>query len=174
MPPSFPAIQLIPVEESELPLVGEMAAEIWPSAYRDIITEAQTAYMLDLMYSPNALLWDVQESGIRYYWIVNTGERIGYLAFGPMEHADESMLHKCYLLPNHQRGGNGTATMKALFPLLTRTRMATLTLRVNRHNHPAVNFYQKSGFTIESEDILQIGGGFEMDDYIMVKKIPAP
>ena len=45
-----------------------------------------------------------------------------------------------------------------------------LELNVNKKN-PAVSFYKHIGFSVESEIDLQIGNGFEMNDFIMVLKL---
>jgi hypothetical protein len=39
-------------------------------------------------------------------------------------------------------------------------------LQVNKQNN-AQQFYSKHGFTIREASILEIGGGYIMDDYIM-------
>jgi len=46
----------------------------------------------------------------------------------------------------------------------------TLQLNVNRHNK-AKGFYQNMGFTIVKEELLDIGGGHFMDDYVMEMRI---
>jgi hypothetical protein len=42
---------------------------------------------------------------------------------------------------------------------------------VNRHNQTAIAAYYKHGFHISETSVREIGGGFLMDDYIMVKEI---
>jgi ribosomal protein S18 acetylase RimI-like enzyme len=46
----------------------------------------------------------------------------------------------------------------------------SLQLNVNRHNK-AVGFYRNMGFTILKEELLDIGGGHFMDDYVLEIKI---
>jgi len=45
-----------------------------------------------------------------------------------------------------------------------------LRLQVNRQNYKAVNFYFKMGFIIESVGDFDIGGGYFMNDFVMVRK----
>ena len=47
---------------------------------------------------------------------------------------------------------------------------SSLILQVNRNN-AAVGFYKKMGFIIDREEDVEIGNGFYMNDYFMVKKI---
>ena len=45
-----------------------------------------------------------------------------------------------------------------------------LHLNVNKKNK-AVGFYQKLGFTVDYEEVLDIGNGYVMDDFVMVKDL---
>ena len=46
---------------------------------------------------------------------------------------------------------------------------ATLVLGVNKMNTQAIAAYRKHGFAIRESVVTDIGGGFMMDDYVMVK-----
>jgi hypothetical protein len=46
----------------------------------------------------------------------------------------------------------------------------TIELQVNKQN-PAKDFYLHMGFEMMQEIIVEIGGGFVMDDYVMLKRI---
>jgi ribosomal protein S18 acetylase RimI-like enzyme len=43
---------------------------------------------------------------------------------------------------------------------------SSLELNVNKYN-PTLGFYKKIGFSIISEEVIDIGNGYVMDDYIM-------
>jgi RimJ/RimL family protein N-acetyltransferase len=43
-------------------------------------------------------------------------------------------------------------------------------LTVNRQNFKSINFYFKNGFKIEKVEDFDIGNGYWMNDFIMVKK----
>ena len=47
----------------------------------------------------------------------------------------------------------------------------TLMLNVNKHNTQAIRAYEKHGFAIRDAVVVDIGGGFVMDDYVMAKRI---
>jgi ribosomal protein S18 acetylase RimI-like enzyme len=48
--------------------------------------------------------------------------------------------------------------------------MKTMILNVNRFN-PAVSFYEKYGFRTVKEEVIDIGNGFVMDDFVMVLEV---
>jgi hypothetical protein len=49
------SITIRAIGSSELHLVTELSAQIWPIAYKEIITQEQIKYMLSTMYSQEAL-----------------------------------------------------------------------------------------------------------------------
>jgi hypothetical protein len=42
---------------------------------------------------------------------------------------------------------------------------------VNKQNHQALAAYQKYGFSLASDVIEDIGGGFVMDDFVLIKPL---
>jgi ribosomal protein S18 acetylase RimI-like enzyme len=164
----FESVELTPVTPEELPLISGMAAKIWPDAYREINSPEQTSYMLELMYSPQAMEQDLAE-GVIYQWILCEDERVGFIAAGPIIPGEPCVLHKCYILNEAQGRGSGKAALRLLFAQLCKEETPLLRLRVNRKNSRAIRFYQSLGFSAEAEDVLDIGGGFVMDDYVMIR-----
>lgn len=158
---------LAPVTPEEAPAIAALAAWIWPTAYGSILPPGQIDYMLAWMYDADRLAADMR-SGTSFRWIEWEEKRVGFLAYGPAEADGSCQLHKFYLLPDAQGRGLGSAAMSALLSEIRALGARICRLRVNRHN-PAVGFYKKHGFFIETEDCLDIGGGFVMDDYVMVR-----
>lgn len=149
-----------------------MAAGIWPTAYRGIISESQILYMLSSMYDPAKLQREMQVERIRYFWIDNGGSRVGFMAAGPVSAGAACALHKCYLQEDRQGKGIGSAAMTLLITILEQAGVPALELRVNRNNSRAIGFYRKNHFEIFAGDCLEIGGGFVMDDFLMRRIIP--
>jgi ribosomal protein S18 acetylase RimI-like enzyme len=48
-----------------------------------------------------------------------------------------------------------------------------ITLTVNKHNAQTLAIYQRLGFTVEDAIVTDIGGGFVMDDFRLVKPLAA-
>lgn len=170
-PAPGPGIDLIPVTDQTVATLREMARLIWPVAYAGIIPASQIDYMLEWMYAEEAISREITEGMIAYHWITAGGEKIGFLAAGPISAGQPCALHKCYLLPDRQRCGHGSAAIGALAALVSSAGAISLELRVNRHNTPAIAFYRKNGFDIYAEDCRTIGGGFVMDDYLMRRPV---
>jgi ribosomal protein S18 acetylase RimI-like enzyme len=47
----------------------------------------------------------------------------------------------------------------------------SLALNVNKQNAAAIAAYRRNGFSVREEMVIDIGGGFVMDDYIMALQI---
>lgn len=167
-----PPITLLKAHPDEAEAINATATLIWPRAYRGIIPPSQIRYMLARMYDPATLREEMRHGAIEYFWIVCGSSKIGFIAIGPVLRGSPCSLHKCYLLPESQGCGFGSAAMGLLVTLLGSAGATSFELRVNRNNHRAISFYQKNGFETCGKDCREIGGGFVMDDYLMRRPIP--
>jgi ribosomal protein S18 acetylase RimI-like enzyme len=73
------------------------------------------------------------------------------------------------VLPAKHRRGIGAGALHEVvkyYPKAQRMR-----LQVNRQNYTAINFYFKLGFTIERVADFDIGHGFFMNDFVMLKQL---
>ena len=147
--------------------IARLAAAVWRAHYPGIISHEQIDYMLAKMYDLDVLRREMANC-ITYLRAVEHNQLLGFAAYGPAKH--EIKLHKLYVDPQHQRRGIG----KSLIESVERAcagRMLVLT--VNKRNQKAIAAYQKHGFVIRDAVVVNIGGGFVMDDYVMAKKVKA-
>lgn len=164
-------IEIIEATEFHHPIIRSIAYRTWPDTFESILSTDQILYMLEQMYSLEALREQTQVKGHQF---ILAKEGLEYLGFASIEKnyqdLTQTKIHKIYILPEAQGKGIG----KALFEEMThRARTANndkLLLNVNRDNK-ATHFYGKIGFqTIGTEDI-DIGNGYFMNDYVMEKII---
>ena len=78
-------------------------------------------------------------------------------------------MHKLYLLSTHHGKNMGGAMLSYVEEKAVKMGYRKISLHVNRKNSRAIKCYTRNGYTIEKELCTPIGGGFFMDDYIMVK-----
>ncbi len=149
--------------EADIPLIRQLADKVWWEHYPSIISEAQIAYMLELMYSEQALLRQMQEEGQEIWLPEKDGQALGFLAVSKKGDG-EYFLHKFYL--DTREKGHGTIIFELL--LARYPDLRTLRLRVNRRNFKSVNFYFKTGFRIEFCIDTPFGEGYVMDDFQMI------
>lgn len=154
---------------ADIPVIRDIAEKTWPVSYSGIISPAQIRYMLDLMYSHEkieAAILDPDQS----FWLAETTQKT--LGFCSIQHRNPgpvfTRIHKLYILPDTQGLGIGQILMNQAESEARKAGSNSLHLNVNKYNK-ALGFYQKLGFQIDSEEILEIGNGYVMDDYILIK-----
>ena len=154
----------------DMPAVHDLAYEIWPLAYGEILSKAQLDYMLGKIYSLTSL--EHQFNVLKHNFIIVCANEIpvGFAAFSPHENTTEYHLNKIYLL-NNQRGRNlGKKMLDYIIADIKKAGASSLQLNVNRYNS-TIHFYEKQGFKIIRKEDIDIGEGFFMNDYVMELKL---
>lgn len=160
--------------------IGFLAQQIWPHAYGSILKEEQISYMLNLFYSPESLTEQMKKHKHQFVLAELQEEAVGFASFGALDENGLYKLHKLYILPGNQGKGLGKALLDFIIAEIKisgkpRTgsspgQTSALRLGVNRFN-PALNFYERLGFSKLKEEKTEIGNGFVMDDFIMELRI---
>lgn len=162
-PMSYHTLLVREMEPGDADTVSALATRIWREHYPGIISEAQIEYMTQRMTSSEALLASLQEKEQRVWLLYDDGALVGYAA---LEQTGEKewYIDKIYVDTARHRSGLGSYLLASLTRMLD---PKALTLRVNRKNVKAVNFYFKHGFAIDRVLDTDIGGGFTMEDFVM-------
>jgi ribosomal protein S18 acetylase RimI-like enzyme len=163
-------VQLIPVATAaQVAEVARMAHQVWNEHYVPLIGQAQVDYMLAKFQSPEAMQSQI-DSGYGYFQILKSGERIGYASIRHDAADGRVFISKLYVLAAYRKCGAGRQALE-LIERMARERGAThLWLTVNKGN-PSVRAYERVGFRIVESLVMDIGGGYVMDDYKMEKEI---
>ena len=126
----------------------------------------QIDYMLSKMYSVEKLN-HLLESGSVILVAEEDEKLLGYICF--REETDYSFfLDKLYVDSELQHKNLGSLLLEAMLSSLPED--IIIRLQVNRSNYKAINFYFKKGFVIERAEDFDIGNGFFMNDFVMIKK----
>lgn len=154
---------------ADIPLLRTLAQTIWRESYPGIITADQIEFMLGWMYSVEQLTSEFSE-GVPWELVEENGESIGFVSY-KLEADGRVKLNKLYLLPEHQRRSHSRALLSHVCERSRALGAREVWLQVNKRNARAIAAYQKFGFHIASEAVADIGHGFIMDDYFMVKAV---
>lgn len=165
------SVRIRPLQATEVPALCALAREIWRAHYPGIISVAQIEYMLEERYN-EALIRDELRCA-DFWWdvLLLDGKMTGYTSYFPTDVAGEIKIDKLYLHPRVHRQGYGGRLIDHVAAFAVQRGGRRLALAVNRHNATAIAAYHKHGFVIAETSVRQIGGGFLMDDYIMVKGV---
>jgi len=154
----------------DINIIGFLAQEIWPPTYREILSEDQLNYMMDLIYSPASLKNQILEKKHTFIIIEEVEMPVGFASYSITNQQDIYKLHKIYVMSNQQGKGLGKFIIDFIAGNIQQQGALALQLNVNRHNK-ARYFYEKIGFKIISEEDIDIGNNYFMNDYIMEMKI---
>lgn len=150
---------------AQLPVIHDLACKIWPDAFREILSTAQIAYMLEWMYSIPSLSAQLS-AGHRFLLAGTEPDFLGYASFQALENPSVVKLHKIYVLASARGKGAGAALMSEVIRRAREMGTSRIRLNVNRFNN-AVGFYEKLGFRIIGTEDNDIGHGYFMNDYVM-------
>lgn len=166
-----PSCEIRALRETEIAALAALARDIWRAHYPDIISVAQIEYMLDERYSEAVIRAEFARGDVWWDVLLIDGQIMGYTSYFHSDAADTIKIDKLYLHPGVQRQGYGGALIGHIAQRMAPQGCKRLTLAVNRHNKTAIAAYFKNGFRIADTSLKKIGGGFWMDDYIMIKSV---
>ncbi len=161
---------IIHAEKKDLQEIHRLAHIIWPLVYDYMLSNDQIDFMLEKMYALPALekQWD---EGHRFYILEHDHQLLGYASCSVQTETNRTILHKLYIHPSAQGNGWGRLLVHAVQEFAAQHHSPEIELNVNRHNK-SIGFYESLGFKIETSVDVAIGGGFFMNDYIMVLTLP--
>ncbi len=162
-------VQIRTATHAELPVIRQLALEIWPVTYSPILSQNQLDYMLELFYSDAALEKDFNKPGYIFFLLELDGKNAGYAGL-ELKKGQTAHLHKIYLSPDCQGKGLGKKLIQFIMNYAQKAGAKQLTLNVNRNNK-AIHFYQAVGFAIAQTTDIEIGNGYFMNDYVMRKSL---
>ena len=155
---------------ADIDSVVVLAHEIWNVHFVPIIGQEQVDYMLAKFQSAPAITRQIAD-GYEYYIVVDNDHRAGYFAIVPDPLASSAQLSKIYVRQEQRGGGLGKAIIAFVEEHCIEIGIRELWLTVNRRNEGPIAFYRHMGFTKRESLVQDIGNGFVMDDYRMVKMI---
>jgi ribosomal protein S18 acetylase RimI-like enzyme len=159
---------------NDIPTIRAIARITWPDAYfPSILDQGQLEYMLDMLYSPSALETAMNNKG-QLFMIASDDDGPGAFAgFTPHHREGTTHLNKLYALPSWQGRGAGRILLERVLQEAATSGDHSIELNVNKRN-VAIGFYEHMGFRVLREEVIDIGSGYVMDDYVMGRPLAAP
>lgn len=151
--------------------IRAIANEVWPIAYASILSQEQFDYMMEMMYSVPSLQHQSNEKGHRFVLATENEIPVGFASYEfNYNKKPKTKIHKIYILSNQQGKGIGKTLIDFISNEAKARHQKGLILNVNKNNI-AIRFYERIGFEISLEEVIDIGNGYVMDDYVMEKPI---
>ncbi len=158
------------VGPESISLIRELTFKVWPQTYSTILSIEQIDYMMDMTYSKSALKKQMLKEEHQFIVAYDESMPVAFASYSPKTKKDNIIfrLHKIYILPSQQGKGLGKLLTDYIIEDIKPHGATILELNVNRYN-PAKTFYEKLGFAVSSEEDIDIGNGYYMNDYVMSK-----
>ncbi len=164
-------MNIVKATKEHIPVIKSLSDTTWPHTFKELLSEDQIAYMMDMMYSCQSLEKQM-DNGHQYLLAEENGEYLGYVSYElNYNNSNITKLHKIYILPSSQKKGVGRFFIDILVKIATENNNTELSLNVNRENAKAIGFYERFGFEIVKSEDNDIGSGYYMIDYVMNKRL---
>jgi ribosomal protein S18 acetylase RimI-like enzyme len=150
--------------------ISTLAKVIWRHHYASIISSEQIDYMLTQRYQPNLIKKQLLNPEIWWRKLVLNTKIIGFSCCMRTARPNELKIDKFYIHCDYHRKGYGAMLMADAIETMTLNNLKSLILTVNKQNQSAILAYQHYGFEITGDSVVDIGGGFTMNDYLMHMK----
>lgn len=164
-------IKMIAIEKNRdgnFTSIRAIAREVWPIAYGKILSQQQLDYMMEMMYSIPSLRKQAA-SDKEFIVAMENNQAVGFASYEfNYDGTSKTKIHKIYILSNQQGKGIGKTLINYIAQQAQMQKQSALVLNVNKYNM-AQDFYRKLGFEIVKEEVIDIGNGYIMDDYLMEK-----
>lgn len=162
-------LRIAPLAERDIDAVIELAGVIWRHHYPGIISMEQIDYMLAQRYTPAIIRTQMQSGSAWWDQALLDGRMIGYAQYEL--HGSSVKLDKLYVHQDFQRSGYGSRMLAHVEDAARRRGADAVRLNVNKHNLKSIAAYRKNGYEVVETVVIDIGGGYVMDDYIMQKNL---
>ena len=152
--------------KDDCPQIRQLAEQIFPATYKEIISQEQIDFMMDWMYSISNLNKQLDDGHI-YFLAYRETAPVGYVSV-EQQNKDLFHLQKIYVLGSEQGTGCGKFLFTEAVKYIKTVHPApcTMELNVNRENR-AIRFYEHMGMHKARQGDFSIGNGYFMNDYIM-------
>lgn len=150
----------------DIPVLREVAFQIWREYYPALLSREQIEYMLEWMYSPEVIRKELA-AGVVWDLAFLDAQTTGFLSYAHQKDQAEVKLNKLYLLPSMHGRGFGRQLLEHVKGRAEALGARWIRLQVNKRNERAIHAYERAGFRVTESIVSDIGGGFVMDDYVM-------
>ena len=158
--------------QEQIDTLCRIADRVWHLTYDALLPQGQVEYMLDKFQSGHAVKEQMAHQNYQYYLVLCGGESAGFVGFAPRyEGREEMFLSKVYLLPEYRGHGAVSKAMAFVEEQARKERLPLIRLTVNKENTHAFEVYRHYGFQVADKVETDMGSGYVMDDYIMVKTL---
>ncbi|MGN0165940.1 MAG: GNAT family N-acetyltransferase [Lachnospiraceae bacterium] len=152
-----------PEDEQGIRELAALAEEIWREHYDPLLGVEQNCYMIEKFQSEKAIKEQFEHDYIYYMVCTDEGQGIGFMGYYLRE--EDLYLSKFYLHKDYRGRGISREMMAFIRERTIEAGFSSFELNVNKYND-AVAAYEHLGLTRIRSEVIDIGQGYVMDDYV--------
>ncbi|HRH99486.1 MAG TPA: GNAT family N-acetyltransferase [Saprospiraceae bacterium] len=164
-------VNIVKADLHDIEKIQTIARITWPVTFKQILSQEQLEYMLQMMYSTESLREQMEAKTHQFLIAKQDENALGFASY-ELNYLNEpkTKIHKIYILPAQQGKGLGKLLFDEIEKTAIENKQLILSLNVNRENK-AIEFYQHRGYKVIRQEDISIGNGYWMEDYVMEKTI---
>lgn len=163
-------ITLRPVTSAaQIEVTAQLADAIWNECYSQQLSRGQIRYMVEKFQSAPAITDQIENQSFLYYLFEVDGNNAGYIGLQPKD--GRLLLSKLYILASYRGQGYLPLFFGFIDSVARRQNCDVVWMTANKYNDRAVTAYKKMGFTVAREQVVDIGQGFVMDDFVFERPV---
>ena len=143
--------------------IAELA--IFREYFSTLHSEDKVDYLVDYLLSAETLTTAIADEGYEYYFVDEGDEHVGFIGIKPDD--GYLFLSKLYLAKSARGKGYGRAEFEFVKQRARELGFGCIRLTCARDNIASLDRYDHMGFKKIARVNSNVGGGFEMNDYVM-------
>lgn len=162
-------IDIVEVSEKDYQAIRWTANQDWSEAFGKTSTEAQTGYMLEMMYSITSLTKQPLDKKQKVCLAADDNGYLGYATYETnYRGVSKTKIHKIFILPSVQGTGIESLLIDQISKIAREHNNHVLVMNVDKGDS-AIPMYENLGFRKAGRENVLIGISLLMEDYIMEK-----
>jgi|GEM_PF-1080888 len=160
-------VSIVEASEKDYQAIRSTANQAWSQAFGRVSTEAQTGYMLEMMYGITSLTKKQRNDGQKICLAAEGNAYLGYLTYETNYNgSSKTKIHKIFILPIEQGKGIERLLINKISKIATDHNNNSLILNTDSGD-PSLHIYEELGFRKTGRENVLIGTSLLMEDYIM-------
>ena len=164
-------VSIIEASEKDYQAIRCTASQTWPQVFGNASTEAQTGYMLEMMYGISSITRQRRGNKQKVCLAADDTVYLGYVIYETnYQGLAKTKLHKIFILPSEQGKGIEKLLIDKVSVIASNNNNHALVLNIDRRDS-ALKTYERLGFQKTGRENVLIGISLLMEDYVMEKKL---
>lgn len=162
----MPSLNYVPVKEPErIAELANFAEGIFREYFSTLHSPEKVEYLVNYLLSTETLTSAIADEGYEYYFVDEGEEHVGFIGIKPDD--GYLFLSKLYLAKGARGKGYGRQEFEFVKQRAVDLGFDRIRLTCARDNVASLDRYDHMGFKKIARVNSSVGGGFEMNDYVM-------